>query len=65
MFLGGFKLQPENITTGKKRSQNNPPENNVVPVPTKIWRELAPYHFTADCFEEKKIDPKTIRRKIM
>jgi hypothetical protein len=54
------KLRPEK----KNRSQNNPPENNVVPVPTKIWRELAPYYFSADCFE-KKIDPKTIRQKKM
>jgi hypothetical protein len=54
MFFGGFKLQPEKITAGKKnQSQNNPPENNVVPVPAKIWRELAPYYFLADCFEKK------------
>ncbi len=56
MFFGGLKLQPEKITTGKKnRSQNNPPENNVVPVPPKILWELAPYYFLADCFEKQKL----------
>ncbi len=55
MFFGGFKLQPKKITTGRKKnqSQNNPPEIYVVLVPAKIWRELAPYYFTVDCFEKK------------
>jgi hypothetical protein len=39
----------------KNRSQNNPPENNVVPVSAKTWWELAPYYFPADCFEKKTI----------
>jgi hypothetical protein len=53
------------ITTGKKQLiPKQSAGNNVVPVPAKIWRELAPYYFPADYFK-KKIDPKTIRRKIM
>jgi hypothetical protein len=61
--LAGYVFWWIQITTGKKlrlekkESQNNLPENNVVLVPAKIWQELAPYYFLADCFE-KKNNPK-------
>jgi hypothetical protein len=46
MFFWRVQITTRKITTGKKnRSQNNPPENNVVPVPAKIWRELAPNYW--------------------
>jgi hypothetical protein len=30
--------------------QNNPPENNMAPVPLKFWWELGLHDFPADCF---------------
>ena len=30
--------------------QNNPPENNMEPVPAKFWRELGLHYLPADCF---------------
>jgi hypothetical protein len=58
-------FQRVQITTGKNYYQKikiNPKQsagkNSLVPVPAKIWRELAPYYFPADCFELKKLIPK-------
>jgi hypothetical protein len=49
-FLAGSNYNQKKLRPKKKKSKNTPPENNVVPVPAKIWRELAQYYFLADCF---------------
>jgi hypothetical protein len=38
------------IVLGSIFFQNTPPENNMEPVPAKIWQELGLHYFPADCF---------------